>query len=78
MSKTMKENTLNNRFILLTGATGYVGGRLLKILEQRGYRVRCMARNPEILIPRAGQSTEVVEGNVLEINSLQVGTLNEL
>ena len=39
----MKENTLNNRFILLTGATGYVGGRLLKILEQRGYRVRCMA-----------------------------------
>ena len=74
MSKTkpIRENPFENRLILLPGATGYVGGRLLKILELRGFRIRCMARNPEILIPRAGQSTEVVEGNVLDLNSLQV------
>ena len=72
MSKPIIENTLDNRLILLTGATGYVGGRLLKMLELRGFRIRCMARNPKILIPRAGQSTEVVEGDVLDINSLKV------
>ena len=71
-SKPIREKTFDNRLILLTGATGYVGGRLLKILELRGFRIRCMARNPEILIPRAGQSTEVVEGNVLDLNSLKV------
>jgi len=71
-SKPIGENPFDNRLILLTGATGYVGGRLLKILELRGFRIRCMARNPEILIPRAGQSTEVVEGNVLDLNSLKV------
>ena len=71
-SKPIRENPFDNRLILLTGATGYVGGRLLKILELRGFRIRCMARNPEILIPRAGQSTEVVEGNVLDLNSLKV------
>jgi nucleoside-diphosphate-sugar epimerase len=30
------------RLFLLTGATGYVGGRLLRVLEQRGERVRCL------------------------------------
>ena len=72
MSKPIRENTFDNRLIMLTGATGYVGGRLLKMLEQLGYRVRCMARSPEILIPRVAPSTEVVEGDVLNLNSLQV------
>ena len=71
-SKPIRENPFDNRLILLTGATGYVGGRLLKMLELRGFRIRCMARNPEILISRAAQSTEVVEGNVLDLNSLKV------
>lgn len=35
--------------ILLTGGTGYVGGRLLQSLEEGGYRVRSMARRPEAL-----------------------------
>ncbi len=32
--------------VLLTGATGYVGGRLLGVLERGGRRVRCLARRP--------------------------------
>ena len=56
--------------ILLTGATGYVGGRLLKALEGRGYRVRCLARRPEFLRARVGAGTEVVQGDVLDANSL--------
>ena len=32
--------------ILLTGATGYIGGRLLRRLEEGGHAVRCLARQP--------------------------------
>ncbi|MBL8796875.1 MAG: SDR family oxidoreductase [Planctomycetia bacterium] len=54
------------RLILLTGASGYVGGRLLQLLEQRGERVRCLARRPEYLRERVRPNTEVVEGDVLD------------
>ncbi len=40
--------------VLLTGASGYVGGRLLPRLEERGFAVRCLARRPEFLARRAG------------------------
>ncbi|MBA3656611.1 MAG: NAD(P)H-binding protein, partial [Gemmatimonadaceae bacterium] len=56
--------------ILLTGATGYVGGRLLKSLERRGDRVRCIARNPAALSARVEPGTEVVAGDVLDRASL--------
>ena len=70
-SKPIRENGSDSRLILLTGATGYVGGRLLHMLEQRGYRIRCMARRPEILASRVAPSTQVVKGDVLDRNSLQ-------
>jgi uncharacterized protein YbjT (DUF2867 family) len=56
--------------ILLTGATGYVGGRLLPVLESAGHEVRCLARRPEYLLPRVGPNTEVVRGDCLEPASL--------
>jgi uncharacterized protein YbjT (DUF2867 family) len=56
--------------ILLTGATGYVGGRLLAALEARGRRVRCVARRPQNLADRAGATTEVVQGDLLDPASL--------
>jgi uncharacterized protein YbjT (DUF2867 family) len=56
--------------ILLTGATGYVGGRLLRALEASGRRVRCMARRPENLRVWIGSGTEVVRGDCLERASL--------
>ncbi len=57
--------------VLLTGATGYIGGRLLKLLEGRGARVRCMARQPARLVARVGGATEVVEGDVADYASLR-------
>jgi uncharacterized protein YbjT (DUF2867 family) len=57
--------------ILITGAGGYIGGRLLPSLENHGYRLRCLARHPEILKPRVGPSTEVVAGDVLDRPSLE-------
>lgn len=53
------------RLILLTGATGYVGGRLLRSLEERGEHVRCLSRRPEVLAGRVAETTEVVAGDVL-------------
>lgn len=58
------------RRILLTGATGYVGGRLLRVLESRGLTVRCLARNPAYLASRVVAGTEVVAGDVLDEASL--------
>jgi uncharacterized protein YbjT (DUF2867 family) len=52
--------------ILLTGATGYVGGRLLKALEADGRQVRCLARRPRHLSERIGPMTQVVLGDVLD------------
>lgn len=56
--------------ILLTGATGYIGGRLLRRLEAAGYQVRCLARRPESLREKVGEGTEVVRGDVLDRASL--------
>ncbi|MFN2316246.1 MAG: SDR family oxidoreductase [Gemmatimonadales bacterium] len=56
--------------VLLTGATGYVGGRLLPLLEQAGHQVRCLARRPEALAGRVEPATEIVTGDVLDRASL--------
>ena len=58
--------------ILLTGATGYIGGRLLRKLQNAAYSVRCLSRHPEYLIHETNSSTEVIQGDVLDINSLEL------
>ena len=52
--------------VLLTGATGYVGGRLLSRLEQRGLAVRCLSRRPDVLAGRVGPRTEIVSADLNE------------
>jgi len=56
--------------VLLTGATGYVGGRLLRKLEESGRPVRCMVRRREALSGRTAEQTEIVHGDILEPESL--------
>ncbi|HEU4691494.1 MAG TPA: NAD(P)H-binding protein, partial [Vicinamibacterales bacterium] len=55
--------------VLLTGATGYIGGRLLRHLEEAGRAVRCLARQPEKVTP-GRPTTEVVQGDCLDEISL--------
>lgn len=61
---------MSDGLTLLTGATGYVGGRLLPSLEEEGIPLRCLARRPEFLAPRVAESTAVVKGDVLDRGSL--------
>jgi uncharacterized protein YbjT (DUF2867 family) len=56
--------------VLLTGASGYVGGRLLLLLEEQPVILRCLARNPDKLRPSVKESTQVVRGDVLDASSL--------
>ncbi len=56
--------------ILLTGATGYVGGRLLTRLEEAGYRVRCLTRRPEELEIRDTARVQAVYADVLNPEGL--------
>ena len=62
--------TNHRPLVLLTGASGYIGGRLLKALEALGLSVRCLARHPEFLRPRVSSSTEVIQADCLERTSL--------
>ena len=57
--------------ILLTGATGYIGGRLRVALEDLGVPLRCMARKPAALQSRVDPTTEVVEGDILDPSTLE-------
>ncbi len=55
----------------MTGASGYVGGRLLHRLEASGRPLRCLTRRPDGLRDRVAGQTEVVAGDVLDRASLE-------
>jgi uncharacterized protein YbjT (DUF2867 family) len=57
------------RLILLTGATGYIGGRMIPILESGGEKIRCLVRHPLYLKGRAGPGTEVVQEDLCDRDS---------
>ncbi len=54
-------SSLRDRPVLVTGATGYIGGRLVPRLLEAGHRVRCLARDPRKLAGRPWASHPRVE-----------------
>src|ERR1700722_12940143 len=70
MPPTVNDHETKRPVVLLTGASGYVGGRLLPLLEAKGVTLRCLARKPETFGTRAATATEVVRGDVLDPDSL--------
>ena len=60
-----------SKLILVTGATGYVGGRLVPRLLAAGHRVRCLVRDPARLQGRAWlEQVEPATGDLLQPDSL--------
>ncbi len=56
--------------VLVTGATGYIGGRLVPRLLARGHRVRCVARHPDRLAGRDWPGVEIVPGDLIDASVL--------
>ena len=69
-SESKSREIPNVPIVLLAGASGYVGGRLIPLLEQQPVVLRCLARNPDKLRPVVKQHTQVVRGDVLDPSSL--------
>ena len=63
-------DTAYQPIILLTGGSGYVGGRLIPLLERQGANLRCLARKPDKLRSKVQAASEVVQGDVLDPPSL--------
>lgn len=69
-SEERNSEVTNTPIVLLAGASGYVGGRLIPLLEQQPMMLRCLARNPDKLRPQVQASTQIVRGDVLDPTSL--------
>lgn len=67
MSDSAAPRPSPDSLLLVTGATGYVGGRLVPELLERGYSIRCIVRDPARLrgLPWADR-VDVVRGDVLD------------
>ena len=69
-----RDKRRKNRFmrILVTGATGYIGGRLVPRLLEQGHTVRCLVRTPAKLrdVPWAAL-VEIVAGDVTDLESVR-------
>ena len=65
--------TVKQEHVLLTGATGFIGGRLLHALDKKGYRVRCLVRIGEQFKPTLPleQETEIVYADLLQPETLE-------
>jgi uncharacterized protein YbjT (DUF2867 family) len=66
-------NSNQSRPVLVTGATGYVAGRLIPLLLSSGYRVRAMGRSIEKMAARPWGTVpgiELVTGDIMDTASL--------
>ena len=58
--------------VFVSGATGYIGAKLVRLLHHEGFKVRCGARIPEFLGSKVPEDVEVVQADCLDLESLEV------
>jgi uncharacterized protein YbjT (DUF2867 family) len=56
--------------ILVIGATGYIGGRVVPRLIEKGHRVRVLVRDPQKVAGRGWQGVDIVRGDLQNPDSL--------
>ena len=68
-----------NEKVFVTGGTGFIGTRLVKVLIERGHSVRVLSRSdapkppPGIESPLGHERVELVRGDITDIDSLRRG-----
>ena len=69
--KSHTDTNLEAKPVLVTGATGYVGGRLVRALRDLDIEVRCMARKPAHLSARVSRGAQVFRGDAVTGEGLE-------
>jgi uncharacterized protein YbjT (DUF2867 family) len=62
--------------ILVLGATGYIGGKLVPRLLEQGHKVRCLVRDPKKISGKKWDGVEVIQGDVLRKETLSLAFKN--
>jgi len=60
------DTTTRKPVVLITGASGYIGGRLVGRIDRRRYEIRCLVRRPGFVRDRLPEDVSVVEADVLD------------
>lgn len=66
---------INNRNLLITGGTGFIGSHLLHKLAEQGHNLTVLSRNPQNRVipyrPKLPEKVNVVTGDILQPQSLK-------
>tara|TARA_A100001037_G_scaffold303684_1_gene338331 strand:+ start:901 stop:2409 length:1509 start_codon:yes stop_codon:yes gene_type:complete len=70
MVENNQERENEKSVVLVTGATGYIGGRLITAIDSSKFDIRCLVRNPDYIEKGMIEDVEIYQGDILDKESL--------